>query len=138
MKTALLMTFLAMALVGCDRVVGHLATEVAKQSPTLVIGPGYKVQIDGAPTAVFGYDACPKDDPTMAAFFGPSPNDGEKTCIVVDKGRESVRVRYGTVAGLQDESWKIVQGEVVKYGVKFPTTTLQRPDGSFVISAENS
>ena len=138
-KRTFLATFLVVAVAGCDRMAGVVANEVAKlPEPTLVISPGYKVQIDGVATAVFGFDVCPKEAQGISAFFGPAPNDGSTACIVLEKGRESVRVRYKTVTGLKEESWQIVRGEVEKYGTKFPTTALQRPDGTYVVPATNS
>lgn len=139
-KTALLCTALALALSGCDRLFWPVMNEVANQSPKVVIGPGYKVLIDGVPTYIFGYDDCPKEDrsPTITALFGPSPTDELGTCIVVDNASKTVRVRYKTAAGLKDESWTIIRGEVEKFGTKFPTSILKRQDGSIVMSADNS
>jgi hypothetical protein len=137
-KPLLMMVPVALALSGCGRVAEQLAGDMAKQmdSVTVVITGGHKFLIDGAPMVAMGHDECPTASAAMSAFSGQS--GGSFDCIVLDHQRDSVWVSLYSKEGVRQETWRIVRGEVDKHGVKFPTTGLQRPDGSAVVMLQNS
>lgn len=110
----------------------------SEHEPVLVIGPGYKVIINGSPTPIFGIDECPTDDPIMEKVFGPSPLKGNHNCIVLEKDRADVLVRFPTDKGVQEERWAIVRSQTEKFGLTLPATGLRRPDGSMVVLAAQS
>ena len=129
-QISIIAVLFALTLTGCNRAI-ELASEATEEDPVLVLSPGYKVLIHGIPTAVFGYDLCPNENTGMAMFLGSAQSERSNTCIVLDKTRESVPVRYKTSTGVVTESWKVIRSDIVKYGMTFPTTTMRRPDNFF-------
>lgn len=109
---------IVIAFTGCGRVSEDAGESAALARPEVIVHPGYKVMIDGVPTAIFGPDNC-----KVAGQAEP-----EQGCIVLNDLRESVLVSFNTTKGLAQEEWRIVQGAT--------TAHFQRPDGSLVASAQ--
>lgn len=120
-------------LAGCDQV-KQLATitadvAMADEPITLVFAPGSEVTIDAKPVRIFGFDACPEQQPAMTRFFGPAPTDGSAGCVVVTPKTTSVRVRLALNAGPVIEQWAVHRDDQHQDRVY-----LKRPDGSSVVS----
>ena len=90
------------------------------QAPTIVLGTGTKVSIDGRAggkvVSVFGDDACP------VGFDVTPPGPGE--CITIDK--PAVRVHFVDDGKVVTELWTV--------GKRGGAITLKRPDGTFIMS----
>ena len=111
---------IVIAITGCGPVSEVAMESVALAQPEVIVHPGYKVIIDGEPTAIFGPDDC--------KVTGKA--ESEQGCIVLNGLRESVLVSFNTPKGLVKEEWRIVHGA--------NTAHFQRPDGGHVASAQYS
>lgn len=128
-KTAALTFSCTVLLTGCDFLgeVGKKAFELSglEQKPfTLVIPPGYRVNINGVAAPIFGFAKCPPAGETM---IGDTGYDDEPVCIVIKPTDDSVDVLAATPGGPVREHWA-----VEREGGK---TRLRRPDGELVVPA---
>ncbi|MGG2621668.1 hypothetical protein [Pseudomonas aeruginosa] len=129
MKNFLFSLALLAFLAGCDAA-NEAATKVIQESGpmTLVFHPGYKMLVAGKPSPIFGTDECPKADPFMKAFFGPEPDEGDKSCVVVAPETKSVEVLISSTGRPVKETWTVER--------KNDLTMLRRADGSYVLDAK--
>ena len=97
---------------------------------TFVLGPGFRVVVDGHPGQVFGRDACPADDQTMNLLFGPSPLERSPDCVVIDPATRTTPVRILKDGRLQEEIWSVERVEQ-----DLGKIALRRPSGSLVVSS---
>jgi hypothetical protein len=126
-----------MNLTGCDAATDNIAEILSANEPTIVIPEGFQIDISGRSVPVQGFDECPKQDKTMSQLFGPSSNEGQSTCIVLAKDRDSVPVSIFLPTGTVREEWNIIRNsEKTENGKPYTRTSLRRPDGSFVIPAK--
>lgn len=114
-------------LTGCDGA-RELAAKVAGDGKptTLAIRAGYQVQIDGKAAPIYGTSACPPAG--ELTLFGPGPDEGNRTCVVVGPETKTVTVLVGGGAIPQPETWLVDHD-----GSK---TMLRRPDGSYIVAAK--
>lgn len=128
MKKFLISLAVLAFLAGCDAA-NEAATKVIQESGpmTLVFHPGYKMLIDGKPSPIFGTDECPEPDPFMKAFFGPDPDEGDKSCVVISPETTSVEVLISNAGRPVKETWTVERNKDL--------TTLRRADGSYVLDA---
>jgi hypothetical protein len=124
----------AMGLSGCTDVANYFSKMAIANLPASVLPPGFLVEIAGKPIPIQGFDKCSSHDPAMTAIFGPAPNSGENTCILLNKERTKVPVLVALPSGLAREEWRIVRDSgVSETGRHYYRITLRRPDGSLVI-----
>lgn len=130
-----LVSLAALALLcGCEAAERVAASAIASApEPVLVLRPGVKVLMDGEPVAVVGADRCPEQDGMMRALFGAEPLAGEPGCMVLSDDRKHVEARFrGNDGRMVVEQWAILR---TQGPTGLPRTSLQRPNGSPVISA---
>lgn len=116
-----------------------LARDVMVQSgmgnPDIVIKPGYKVQVDGHETAIFGFDPCTDDPrPWKDYWIGGRPDDSLRPftgCVVVKPGTNTVRVQFLTGGERVVETWTVEHRE----HDGMPATVVKRPNGDYVVPA---
>jgi len=127
MKFLPLLIIIAFGISGCDNAKQDAIKAVQNASnqtaTTLMIAPGYKVNIDGHPVPISGTDDC-----QLTAKNGVSLGDTEgqtsRSCIVIKPDTKAVQVQVGLASGSVSERWTVVHsGE---------STLLQRADGSYV------
>lgn len=132
-RTALLMSVCSMVLSGCDLMtefgekVRALAGNYDDKPITLVIAPGYRINIVGRPVPVFGFDKCPQPDEAMAKLFGAESLTEEDNCTVIKPDAKSVEVTVGLPDGPVREKWSVERNG--------DRTSLRRPDGLLVVPA---
>lgn len=104
-------------------------------NPDIVIGPGYKVQVDGHAVPILGLDPCPEDSrPWKAYWLGGRPDDGLRPftgCVVVKPDTKTVRVQLLTGGAPVMETWTVEHRE--HNGM--PATVVKRPNGDYVAPA---
>lgn len=95
-------------LTGCDGA-RELAAKVAGDGKptTLAIRAGYQVQIDGKAVPIYGTSACPPAGELTLTLFGPGPDEGNRTCVVVGPETKTVTVLIGGGAIPQPETWLV-------------------------------
>jgi hypothetical protein len=131
--SAILFSTAVLLLTGCDQLGDHFAQMATDKEPTVVIAPGFKINVNGKPVPIAGFDACPKSDPVMIKLFGDASLEGSHDCIVLDKNRKEVRVQVAESKGVLTEQWMIIR-ETGKTGNRpYLRTSLKRPDGSLVV-----
>ncbi|MEB2558753.1 hypothetical protein [Burkholderia cenocepacia] len=96
-----------------------------------VIGPGFKVLMDGRETPIVGNDVCPREaDPQKAYWLGGRPASMPDTgCVVIGPSTKEVRVQP---VGGASEVWTVERRE--RDG--FPAVSLKRANGEFVAQAK--
>jgi len=118
---------------GCDAANDAISQIVKEDQPmTLVFNAGYKVQLDGKVVPIFGNDVCPSADKLMRLLFGPEPDEGQRSCVVVAPETKTVNVLVGSVDRPMQEAWIAETWAVERDGEK---TMLRRADGSYVLPA---
>jgi len=90
----------------------------------IVLHAGYKVQVDGKPVPIFGNDQCPSANKLIKVLFGPEPDEGQRSCLVVAPETKTVSVLVGSGDNPVHETW-VVEREC-------DMTMLRRADGSYV------
>jgi hypothetical protein len=134
MREVFVASLLATLVVGCGQVADQASTLAGEHEPTIVLSPGYQINVAGEAVPIQGFDACPKGDDAMVKVFGPAPDDGKSTCIVIGKDQWKVSVLVGLPAGGVREDWEIVRETgTLTNGHPFARTSLRRPDGSLVV-----
>jgi hypothetical protein len=123
---------LAFGLSGCD-LVKELGAKVASAYPevtpmTLVIHPGYKMLVDGQAVSVFGSTECPSTENNMEEFFGASPDEGSRSCIVIAPDTKTVSVIAALPEGPSAETWTVERSG--------NRSTLRRADGTLIAAAK--
>jgi len=135
MKYIGMVVFAGWLLAGCNNIAEQTTKTLSDSEPVVAIAPGYKVIIDGKPTAIFGSDECPTKGTSWVQFYF---REDRFTCILLRKDRAQVSVRFDQGRGIQEEHWTVVRGTWEKYGLTFPNIGLRRPDGSMIVTAESS
>lgn len=126
----LLMASAALCLAGCEAQSNGLPS----LEPTLVIAPGFEIEVAGNPIPVRGLDPCPAQNSLMDVLFGPQ--EAEEDCIVLSDDRNEVAVLVYFDDGHALETWEIIRDTgKSKSGRFFMKTSLKRPDGSLVVPA---
>ncbi|WP_147464699.1 hypothetical protein [Pseudomonas cannabina] len=132
MKTVPLLLVLALGLSGCDaaKEQGANVTKNSDRAPmTLVFKSGYKMLVDGQEVPIFGKDECPPANTNvMTSIFGPDPDDGQRTCVVIAPDTKTVSVSVGLSEGPADETWTVERSG--------GRTMLRRADGSYLAAAK--
>lgn len=131
MKYMSLLTILTVVLSGCDVATDlgiKIATAYPFKTPNLVLSPGYKMKVGKEVAPVFGNGECPSADKSMRMLFGPNPDEGQLTCIVIAPETKEVFVTVGLREGATREIWKVERsgGRIM----------LRRADGSYLASAK--
>lgn len=118
---------IAFGISGCDNAKQDAIKAVQNASnqtaTTLIIAPGYKVNINGHPVPISGSDDCLT---TAKDVFSLGDTKGltSRSCIVIKPETKAVLVQVGLAGWPVSERWTVVHsGE---------TTLLQRADGSYV------
>ena len=133
MKSIILALAALTILSGCDAANDAISQIVKEEQPmTLVFNAGYKVQLGGKVVPIFGNDVCPSADKLMRLLFGPEPDEGQRSCVVVAPETETVNVLVGSVDRPMQEEWIAETWAVERDGEK---TMLRRADGSYVLPA---
>lgn len=133
MKSFILALAALTILSGCDAANDAISQIVKEDQPmTLVFNAGYKVQLDGKVVPIFGNDVCPSADKLMRLLFGPEPDEGQRSCVVVAPETKTVNVLVGSVDRPMQEAWIAETWAVERDGEK---TMLRRADGSYVLPA---
>lgn len=135
-KITVVSALFVLILSGCTNYLLEAQNNLMKKEITVVISPGFKVLINGNPTVVFGHDFCPKENKKFI-IFDLYQNIDSNACVVMDKKSDFVKVSYDTRTGMITENWKVIRAEEVKYGVRFTTAFMYRPNGSIVVLADN-
>lgn len=139
----LLLSFGTLALTGCDQardvgewVAGNVGENDMLNSPTLVLSPGYEIDVDGQDVPIQGFAECPTQGALMTRFFGPVLDEGALDCVVLSEDRSTVSVRLFLPSGPVVEEWEIIRetGEL-EGGRVYKRTSLKRPDGTLVVPA---
>lgn len=108
---------------GCSEV-KKVYAEIPSKPVNVVIGPGYKVDIEGEAAYVFGSHECPKNDPLMVKVFGQALSDGKSSCVVITPETKAVKVMLVFNDRILNEQWEIIREEEKK------TMYIKRPNGS--------
>jgi hypothetical protein len=97
----------------------------------LVMGPGFKVLIDGHETSIVGNDACPREeDPQKAFWLGGRPGYIPATgCVVIGPATKEVWVQ---LVGGASEVWTVERRG--RNGL--PATSLKRSNGEYIAQAK--
>jgi hypothetical protein len=122
MKHVPVVLALTFALSGCDvakKIGAQFEAKVPGHEPaTVVVQPGYKMQVNGQAAQVFGKDECP-----------PSRSDeGKRLCIVITPETKTVPVTVVLPGGPVDEVWTVERSA--------DRTMLRRADGSYLAAAK--
>lgn len=138
----LAITITAALLGACGQAMDQVTELGIQHDPTLVIRPGYKIDIDGKPTEISGDDDCPRNSGALIPeyfFIGGTPIDGTRHCVILAKDRSEVVVTLiAPDQHVQTEHWSIVRWVHEKDGHRFQGTGLRRPDGTAVNPATHS
>lgn len=128
----MLLYFGTLALTGCDAA----SDSLPPNEPTLVIPPGFEIEVPGQNISIRGFDECPSEGALMTKIFGSAPYAGAHDCIVLSEGRTTVPVRLFPASGSVVEDWEIIRevGETAS-GRTYKKTSLKRPDGTLVVPA---
>lgn len=133
----MLMLSSVFGMAGCDTAVNNLSEMVIENSPDLVFPPGFLFKVGGLSVPIEGFDECPGNDRAMSLLFGPAPNQGENSCIIIRKDKSKIPVKVYLRSGMITEEWTIVRKSgKMENGRPYLWTTLHRPDGSAVVPAK--
>ncbi|MDR9836936.1 MULTISPECIES: hypothetical protein [Herbaspirillum] len=135
MRNIALGLLVTVVLTGCD-----VATEVAHKiadaypvrTPTLAFEPGHKMMVGQFIASVSGVSECPSSGKTMRLLFGPSPDEGKFSCIVISPDTQEVLVDIGLRQTRSREVWKVERTGVGSQ----ERVMLRRADGTYIANAE--
>jgi hypothetical protein len=127
-----LLTPLALVAVlsGCD--VKNLAREIGENFEknsdlpplTLIVHAGAKMTLGDSAVPIQGNELCPPSTGWSRALFGPAPEEGKHTCIVVEPDTQSVTVKIWFPEGPSVEDWSVERTA--------RNIVLRRADGSLI------
>ncbi|WP_034302933.1 hypothetical protein [Herbaspirillum sp. RV1423] len=130
MKYVSLLAIVAIVLPGCDvstDLGNKIATAYPAKTPNVVFSPGHKMKVGDEVAPVLGNGECPSAGKAMRLLFGPNPDEGQHSCIVIAPETTEVFVTVGLKEGATREIWKVERsGERIM---------LRRADGSYLASA---
>ncbi len=95
----------------------------------IVIAPGMLIDIDGQAAKVYGKEECPLEESEMRLFFGPSPLEGSKDCLVIGTDTKSVEARVVLNGNVTEETWTVDHS-----GGNLSKVLLSRPGNQPVLS----
>jgi hypothetical protein len=134
MKHAVIALVVAFGLSGCDAA-KELGSAVSKtmddnksHQMTLVIPSGYKMIVGGQQAKVYGAEECPPASDFVKFLFGPDPDEGVKSCVVIAPDTKTVTVTVGLPSGASKETWAVER--------KDDRVMLRRADGSLLAASE--
>jgi len=131
MKSVFFSAIALTLLAGCDAANEAMSKIVKEEQPiTLVLNAGTKVQLDGKVVPIFGNDKCPSADKFMRVLFGPEPDEGQRSCVVIAPESQTINVLVGGDDRPLQENWLVETWAVERDGDK---TMLRRADGTYVL-----